>query len=135
MADERSEPERKHLGALELAILEVLWSREEATVRDVLNVLNRSRSLAYTTVLTVMNRLWEKGLLVRRLVGRGHVYRAAVTREEFRRDISRKQVRRLVEDFGDLALAHFAAELERVDPARLEALRKLVTGSREGGPA
>jgi predicted transcriptional regulator len=55
----------KLLGDLELAIMREAWGRETVTVRDVLEALNRKRKLplAYTTVMTVMSRLAEKGLL------------------------------------------------------------------------
>lgn len=131
MAGTAAGPEAKHLGELELAVMEILWAREEATVREVLVALSATRSLAYTTVMTVMNRLWEKGVLRRRLDGKAHVYRAASTRADFQREISRRQVRSLVEDFGDVALAHFAAEIERADPARLRRLLDLTRAARK----
>lgn len=124
-------PEAKHLGELELAVMDVLWAREQATVRDVLQALNVKRSLAYTTVMTVMNRLWGKGILQRRLEGKTHIYHAAVSREGFQSEISRRQVRTLVEDFGDVALAHFAVEIGRGDPARLQKLLDLARRAKE----
>lgn len=124
-------PEAKHLGELELAVMDILWGRDEATVRDVLQALNASRSLAYTTVMTVMNRLWGKGILQRRLEGKTHIYHAAGSREGFQSEISRRQVRALVDDFGDVALAHFAAEIGRADPARLKKLLDLARRTNE----
>ncbi|HEX6062217.1 MAG TPA: BlaI/MecI/CopY family transcriptional regulator, partial [Candidatus Limnocylindria bacterium] len=53
------------LGPLETAVMDRLWKRRQATVRDVVDDLAKSRSLAYTTVMTIMTRLHAKGLLVR----------------------------------------------------------------------
>jgi len=116
----------KLLGELEGAIMDILWLRREATVREVLDELNRSRSLAYTTVLTIMGRLVEKGLLIQDKTGRAHLYRPAMSRKAYAAEVAGQVVRSLVEDFGDIALAQFSQELDGVDPARLAALKALM---------
>lgn len=58
----------------ELEILKVLWDRGPSTVRDVLGELNKSRERAYTSVMTMMNLMFEKGLLRRVQEGRAFVY-------------------------------------------------------------
>jgi predicted transcriptional regulator len=116
----------KLLGELEGTVMEVLWTRREATVREVVDELNRTRSLAYTTVLTIMSRLVEKGLLTQDKVGRAHLYRPAMSREAYVAEVTGQVVRSLVEDFGDIALAQFSQELDGLDPARLAALKALM---------
>jgi predicted transcriptional regulator len=111
------------LGPLEDSIMELLWARGAGTVGWVVEHLERHKPPAYTTVMTVMGRLTTKGLLERRTQGRAYIYQPAKTKEEFIADSSRTHVRALVRDFGDLALAHFAQELERADPEKLERLR------------
>lgn len=115
----------KLLGELEGAIMEILWARSEATVREVVDELNRSRPLAYTTVLTVMGRLVEKGLLRQHKVGRAHLYRPAMSRGAYAAETAGQVIQALVEDFGDIALAQFSQALEDLDPARLAALKAL----------
>lgn len=116
----------KLLGELEGAIMDILWARGEATVREVLDELNHTRSLAYTTVLTIMGRLVEKGLLAQHKIGRAHLYRPRMSREAYVAEVAGQVVRSLVEDFGDIALAQFSQELEGVDPARLAMLKALM---------
>lgn len=118
------------MGPLEAAVMDRLWARGKATVREIVDDLGRTRSLAYTTVMTIMTRLHEKGLLVRDRDGKGYVYRPAFSREEHRARLSRELVKGLVDEFGDVALAHFAAELEDVDAHHRAALRRLA-GKRE----
>ncbi|HUQ17066.1 MAG TPA: BlaI/MecI/CopY family transcriptional regulator [Candidatus Saccharimonadales bacterium] len=113
------------LGPLEAAVMDHLWKRHSATVRDVVDDIGRSRSLAYTTVMTIMTRLHVKGLLIRDRDGKTYVYRPAFTREEHRARLSRDIVRGLVDEFGDVALAHFTAELSGVDAAHRASLRRL----------
>ena len=73
-------------GPLEAAIMDVLWSRAEPhrflTVREVLTELNRTRPLAYTTVLTVLDNLHRKGWVQRELEGRAWRYTATTSRED-----------------------------------------------------
>jgi predicted transcriptional regulator len=70
---------------LELRCLTALWSLGEANVQSVRDFLAPSKPLAYTTVMTMLDRLTRKEVLSRRKVGRSFVYTPAVTREEVRR--------------------------------------------------
>ncbi|PWT75118.1 MAG: hypothetical protein C5B60_05780 [Chloroflexi bacterium] len=121
MADRDEAP--PHLGELEQAIMEVLWERQQATVREVVSALPRTPPLAYTTVATVMSRLVEKGLLVRSRSGKVDWYRPAYGTAEFSRRVARAAVQQLVREHGDVALAQFAAALESADPERIARLR------------
>ena len=118
------------LHELETEIMEEMWGRAEATVRDVQAALNgRGEKIrAYTTLLTVMTRLDTKGLLVRRRAGRLDVYAPAIARDAYLQARAEAEVEALVADFGDLALAHFARHIGTLDPARLEKLRRLASG-------
>lgn len=114
------------LAELEAEVMEEVWRHDEVTVRDVLEALNRGpKQRAYTTIMTIMARLDRKGLLTRRRVGKGDVYRPLLSREEYLEARARSRVDDLVADYGDVALAHFARRLERLDPERRRALRRL----------
>lgn len=118
------------LHELEAEVMVELWRRERATVRETLDALNRGeKQRAYTTVMTVMVRLCEKGLLVRERVGTSDVYRPAMTRDEYLRDRSRHEVEGLVSQFGDHALAHFSRQVEQLSAQQAEALRRLADES------
>ena len=111
-------------GALEARILEVLWERGPSTAREVHQALGRDRS--YKTVLTVLNRLVEKGVLRRRRRERAYVYLPRESREELLARVTRSVTRGLVEDFGDLALVHFVQALREASPEALRLLRQLL---------
>ena len=70
---------------LELACLKALWSLQEGNVRAVQQVVALSRPLAYTTIMTVLDRLVHKGKLTRRKVGRAFVYSPEASRDSMRR--------------------------------------------------
>lgn len=118
----------KLLGDLEREIMELMWVRSEGSVRGILVSLNERRAadrqLAYTTVMTVMARLAEKGLLRRRRVGKAHEYEATDTREGYLAHASQELAQRMVEDFGDAAVSSFLSVLEDVAPERLTRLRR-----------
>jgi predicted transcriptional regulator len=71
------------LGRLELSLMQILWSRGESNVREVVNVLDRP--LAYTTVMTTLDRLYKKGLLDRHKQDRAFIYFPRFTRQEWER--------------------------------------------------
>jgi predicted transcriptional regulator len=82
---------------LELLCLKTLWSLQEANVGEVRQVVAQSRPLAYTTIMTVLDRLLRKGLIARRKVGRAFVYSPRASRDTMRR----MAVRELLDGFFD----------------------------------
>lgn len=66
----------------ELEILQVLWQKEKATVRDVHDALSKQRDIGYTTALKLMQIMFEKGLVSRDDSSKTHIYAAAVSREK-----------------------------------------------------
>lgn len=123
---DNGDPVARYLGELQAEVMEAFWRRGEATVREVLNDLNRTRELAYTTVLTLVSRLWSRGLLTREPEGRGFRYRPAKSRQEFLAELSDELIDRLFADFGEVAVARLGERLDALDPerrARLETER------------
>ena len=115
------------LHELETEIMEEVWNGGERTVREVLEALN-ARSApqrAYTTILTVMQRLHAKDVLRRKRDGRHDVYVAALTREQYAQARAEAEVGALVSEYGDVALAHFARHMSQLDPKRREQIRRL----------
>ncbi len=82
---------------LELLCLRALWSLKEANVRDVQRAVAADRSLAYTTVMTLLERLLRKGAVSRRKVGRAFLYAPQKSREALRR----VAVKQFLESFFD----------------------------------
>jgi predicted transcriptional regulator len=103
-----------------------MWESNEATVQHVLQVISKKRPLAYTTVMTVMGHLAEKGILTRTSEGKRYLYKVALNREEFVRTASQNMVRKTLSDFGDLAIAGFMGEISKVKPEEIEKLRDLL---------
>jgi predicted transcriptional regulator len=90
------------LGPLESEIMEAMWEKEQATVREVVDLLRPRRPLAYTTVMTVMNNLVNKGVLDREPVGKAYRYQVTLTPEAFREQSFRQAMNKVLECFSDL---------------------------------
>jgi predicted transcriptional regulator len=75
--------QRFNLGPLEIDVMDVVWSCGASNVRDVVGHLERK--LAYTTVMTTLDRLFKKGLLEREMTDRAFVYKPRFTREDWDR--------------------------------------------------
>ncbi|MGH2376851.1 MAG: BlaI/MecI/CopY family transcriptional regulator [Candidatus Limnocylindria bacterium] len=115
-------PEEWFLGSLQTRILQTLSKRGPSTVREVADALKGK--LAYTTVMTVLGRLHEKGLVGREQRGKGYTYTPRFSEAELRDRMAKYLVDEIVEDFGDVALAHFAGALDRLDRKRVARLRR-----------
>ena len=99
---------RGALGALETRLMEALWgSASELSVQGVSDALGPGHN--YKTVMTVLNRLVEKGLLMRELDGRAYRYRPSQSRPQFLRSAADELVRGYVDAYGQDAAAHLAS--------------------------
>ena len=123
----------KLLGELEGAVMEVLWRLETATVREVHKALQtRSRRPAYTTVMTVMTRLFEKGLLGREPEGNAYRYAPSASQEDFLAQASRQVFSSLVEDLASApVMSSFVGRLGKKELEALEELAEVVEAERK----
>jgi predicted transcriptional regulator len=114
------------LGELERAIMEVVWAADApVSGRAVVDELSRDRQVAYTTVLTVMDRLVGKGLLTRQRRGRAHTYQAVQSRAAYTADLMASVLGS--SDDHPAVLLHF---VEQIPPDQAEALRAALDATR-----
>ena len=101
-------PKSPTLTPLELAVMQVVWRTKSATVRDAYEALRAKRPLAYTSVMTVMKILTDKGYLTRSLSDRAHVYTPARPRQQVIGALVRDFVDRVFDGAPDALLLHLA---------------------------
>ncbi len=123
--------ERFGLTELQLAILHVLWERGEATSREVREALLPARTLALTTVATLLSRLERKGVLNHRRQGRAHVFRPTVTRSEVRRNMVRELADNLFEGKPSQLMSHLLLSTQ-LDPDELRRVRHALDEAQRG---
>jgi predicted transcriptional regulator len=115
------------LHALEAETMNALWDMDEASVRSVMDALNRTadRPRAYTTYMTILGRLSTKGLLARRREGKTDFYSPVHSRAEYAELRAAAEVEALVDAYGDVALSHFARHIAGLDPQRRDVLERM----------
>jgi predicted transcriptional regulator len=136
MAARRREPLADVLGPLEAEVMEIVWDRGEAVVRDVHRELSAKRGIAYTTVMTTMSRLTDKGILGRLEDQPAHRYFPKISREQYERSTVKSVVDWLVTSFGDPAVAYFIDRVEEEDSEVINSLRQAIErkeSSSDGG--
>jgi predicted transcriptional regulator len=118
------------LGPLEERLLDALWQRGHATVRDLID--DACRDLAYTTVMTTLDRLFKKNLLSRETEGRAFRYAPRFTREELHREVAGEAFRQLLDasPASSLPLSYLVEILTERDAQLLDDLRQVVEAKR-----
>ena len=129
---------RKHtlaevLGPLENEIMEVVWDKGDVTVRDVHESLRKKRTIAYTTVMTTLGRLADKGFLRRIEDQPAHHYNAIVSRDDYASTTVKSVVDWLVDHFPDPAMAYFVDRVEEEDDAVIDRLREAIDQRKRRG--
>lgn len=106
----------KILSDLESEIMEIVWRVGSASVRDVLLDMKKKRKIAYTTVMTVMSRLYDKGVLKRELnAGGAFIYEPVMEKGSFIQEKSQKIIKGFLKEYGDVAVAQFLDIIENSD--------------------
>jgi len=119
--------EPKDLPETELAILKALWEKEGATIRDLTDLLYPGGDVAhYATVQSLLDRLEEKGYVVRERLGRAHRFSAAVSREEFVGERLRSIARKLCGGSLTPLLTHLVRHKGKLSEKEEEELRSLI---------
>lgn len=119
------------LGDLEKAIMEVLWEQNrEVTGREVFEEIERKKPVAFTTVLTVIERLLKKGLVKRMKKGKLFVYTPTISRDEFIKKVSEEVIQGIVDISATSAASSFIDILSRTSPEDMERLAELINEKR-----
>jgi predicted transcriptional regulator len=115
------------LHELEEDVMEEVWRHDEITVREVTEAVNgrADKARAYTTYMTIMGRLDRKGLLTRRREGKTDFYKPVYTRADYANLRAGAEIDSIVDQFGEIALAHIARQMAQLDSKHRRALERL----------
>lgn len=104
----------KLLSELEQEVMNIVWEFETCSVRDVLEQISKQKELAYTTVATILQRLYEKGLVVRNDKDFAVHYAPKVSKESYSKNMAKSFIQKFVGTFGDIAIASFAESVDKL---------------------
>lgn len=111
-------------GKLETEVMRILWEKKDCSPKDVLIALNNK--LALTTVSTILERLFVKGLLTKNKVGSRVRYVPKVSQEIYSQKLVKQFMGKMVSSFGDLAVTYFAKGVEHLPREKKEEITKLL---------
>lgn len=114
----------------ELAIMKVVWRKDEVTVRDVYEALREARPIAYTTVMTMMRILQEKGYLTKVAEERAHVYTPTRPRQQVLGAMLRDFLDRVFDGASDALLVHLAKD-NKLTPKQKRLVTRLIEEEEE----
>lgn len=116
----------RFFGPLEAKVMTVLWEGSEMTIKDVQKKLEAEKCVNFNTVMTVMNRLVDKGILVKRTEGRTSLFRPVLSQDVFLDTQSKELTHELMDEFGPLVVNHMLDALEDVDEGLLDKLEQKI---------
>lgn len=107
--------------------MNIVWSKGECTIRDVFDTLTLDKQLAYTTVATLLNRLYTKGLLKRDTKENIVYFSPKVSKESYGKKVANVFFNRFFDAFGDTAVASFAQSLDKLPKEKKEHILQLLS--------
>lgn len=118
-------PSEVRLGRLELQIMNIVWKQGKSTVHDVKDAISKGRKPAYSTILTMMRKLENKGYLEHEVDDRTYVYQATISRQAARRSMLGDLIERAFEGSPSLLISSLV-EQNRITESELREIQKLI---------
>lgn len=116
----------KTLGDLEKEVMDIVWEQKECTARDVLNKLGKKHNLAYTTVATMLQRLYDKGFVKRKGDRLGYIYTPTLSKELYSKKVVKRFIQKFIASFGDSAIVSFAESIDDLPREKRKYILKLL---------
>ncbi|MGS2777584.1 BlaI/MecI/CopY family transcriptional regulator [Robertmurraya sp. GLU-23] len=118
----------RFFGPLEARIMELFWDSKqgEFSIKEVQQSLDSEKNINFNTVMTVMNRLVDKGVLKKRASGRVSLFSPIQTKDEFLEEQSKKLTENLLDEFGGVVISHMIDSLTDVDDKLLNKLERKI---------
>lgn len=121
-------------GPLEAKVMDVLWNREtHLTIKEVQQVLQREKATKFNTVMTIMNRLVDKGILEKRVEGRSSLFKPVQSKHEFLHAQSKQMAKALTKQFGQIIVAHMIETLQEADESLIMKMEQKIDEWRKLG--
>ncbi len=111
-------------GELEEKVMNIIWDKKSATVSQVKEALKDK--FAYTTIMTVMDRLYKKGILQREKEGKGYRYYPTLTKEEFEKELAKKVVKEIIREKPSTVVSAFEGVIEELPEEEIRKIKSLI---------
>jgi len=121
----------KQISELESQIMNIVWELKRCSVRDVVDNLKIQKKLAYTTVATILQRLYEKGLVKREEDKLAILYSPKVSKESYSKKIAKVITNNFFDTFGDIGVASFADSIDKLPKEKKKYFLQLLNNRNE----
>ena len=116
----------RFFGPLEAKIMGIIWGANELSIKSVQARLELDKPVNFNTIMTVMNRLVEKGFLKKRHQGRLSLFQTVLSKEDFIEEQSKKITENLIEDFGGVVINHMLDSINEIDQSLIDKLEQKI---------
>jgi BlaI family penicillinase repressor len=116
----------KDLSKREIEVMDILWELKRSSVRDIAERIKSEQKLAYTTVATLLQRLYDKGFVARVEEGIGYMYTPKLSKEVYTKNMASSFLTRFIGSFGDIGIASFAESIEKLPEEKRAYFLKLL---------
>ncbi|EKE06321.1 MAG: hypothetical protein ACD_19C00017G0021 [uncultured bacterium] len=121
----------KSISDLEQKVMNIVWELKKCSVRDVFNILNSPKKLAYTTVATLLQRLYEKGLVNRDDSNNIIIYSPKISKKTYGVKMANLLTKNFLKSFGDTAVASFADSIDKLPKEKKKYFLQLLNNRNE----
>lgn len=104
----------KSISELEQVVMDIVWELKGCSVRDVVEKLQSTRKLAYTTVATILQRLYDKGMVERKESKQGYTYYPKLSKQSYSKKLAKSFLGNFFKSYGDTAIASFAETIDEL---------------------
>ena len=122
---------QKTLSPLEQEAMNIVWELKECSIRDVVEKFNQEKKLAYTTVATLLQRLFEKGLVNRNNHNTILSYTPKISKDIYGKKMAKSFIRNFMSSFGEAAIVSFAESIDKLPKDKKDYLLKLLEKQNE----
>lgn len=118
--------EERILSRLEREVMEIVWEKKKCSVKDVQVAIGAYKKLAYTTVATILKRLYLKGLVLKDEEKSSYTYLPKVSKSSYSKNVASSFLKRFMLSFGDVGIVSFAESIEKLPKAKRVQLLKIL---------
>ncbi len=114
-------------GELEEKVMDILWTKGNATVKEINEELSKKgEKYAYTTIMTILDRLYKKGVLDRKKEGKGYRYVPKLSKEQFEEMVTEKVISEIVKANPSTAVAAFGGIIDELNEEEIKKLKEII---------
>lgn len=92
--------------------MNLVWAHPHASVREIVNLIDKKKPVAYTTILTILHRLHEKGMVTRQQAQKAYRYTPKISKESYSKNVAQSFIKKFFQSFGEIGITSFAQSID-----------------------